>query len=227
MGGIVDLRLQGIGMTSQRTRDRLIQRLMDQGVSNARVLEVMGDTPRHLFLDEALAHRAYEDTALPIGFGQTLSQPYIVARMTEVLVESSTRLKRVLEIGTGSGYQTAVLSQVVENVLSVERIKPLQEKARARLRKLQVNNVVLRHSDGHQGWPDEGEFDGILTTAAPRQMPEALLQQLAPGGVLVIPIGGEKQMLTLVKKDATTGEYQQRTLEEVKFVPLVAGTSTR
>ena len=157
------LDLSGVGMTSQRTRDRLIQRLCDQGISNYEVLDVMRITPRHLFLDEALAHRAYEDAALPIGFQQTLSQPYIVARMTELLLAAGP-LKRVLEVGTGSGFQTTVLAQLVERVYSVERIKPLQEKARQRFRQLGVNNVHLKHADGGFGWPERGPYDGITVS---------------------------------------------------------------
>ncbi|MEQ8803079.1 MAG: protein-L-isoaspartate(D-aspartate) O-methyltransferase, partial [Haliea sp.] len=162
--------LNGIGMTSQRTRERLVQRLVEQGIGSQRVLDVMRTTPRHLFLDEAMAHRAYEDTSLPIGFQQTLSQPYIVARMTELLLEQGPR-SRVLEVGTGSGYQTAVLAQLVEQVWSVERIKPLLDKARQRLRQLKLRNVTLRHADGSMGWEDAGPFDGILSTAAPERIP--------------------------------------------------------
>ena len=212
-------------MTSKRTRDRLVQRLVDQGVTNQEVLEVMAHTPRHLFLDEALAHRAYEDTALPIGFGQTLSQPYIVARMTETLLGAAGKLTRVLEVGTGSGYQTAVLAQLVDEVLSVERIKPLQEKARQRLHALGCRNVRLKHADGGFGWPDEGVFDGILSTAAPRQIPRELLQQLAPNGVLVIPVGGDSQELQLVIREGDSDDFRNQTLESVKFVPLLSGLS--
>jgi protein-L-isoaspartate(D-aspartate) O-methyltransferase len=164
--------LEGVGMTSMRTRERLVQRLLDQGVSDQQVLDVIRNTPRHIFLDEALAHRAYEDTALPIGHGQTLSQPYIVARMTEVLLAAAGKLERVLEVGTGSGYQTTVLAQLVPKVYSVERIKPLQDKARQRLRQLGLHNVQLRHSDGGFGWPEPSLFDGIISTAAPRTVPK-------------------------------------------------------
>lgn len=216
-------KFEGIGMTSRRTRDRLVGRLIEQGVSDQRVLDVMGNTPRHLFLDEALAHRAYEDTALPIGHGQTLSQPYIVARMTEVLLGASGSLQRVLEVGTGSGYQTCVLAQLVEQVLSVERIRPLQEKARKRFRLLGLNNIRLKHADGGFGWPDAGEFDAILSTAAPREVPQGLLDQLAPNGVLVIPVGAEQQDLTLVIREGDSSNFRTQKLEPVKFVPLLSG----
>jgi len=189
--------LNGIGMTSQRTRERLIQRLVDQGIDNHQVLDVIRTTPRHLFLDEAMAHRAYEDVALPIGFQQTLSQPYIVARMTELLLEGGAP-ERVLEIGTGSGYQTAILAQLVDEVYSVERIKPLQQKARQRIRQLKLRNVQMNHADGGMGWAERGPFDGILAAAAPESIPQELLQQLAPGGRLVIPVGGETQHLHVV-----------------------------
>jgi protein-L-isoaspartate(D-aspartate) O-methyltransferase len=213
--------LNGIGMTSQRTRERLIQRLVDQGVSNMAVLDVIRTTPRHLFLDEAMAHRAYEDVALPIGFQQTLSQPYIVARMTELLLAAGP-LQRVLEIGTGSGYQTAVLAQLVEEVYSVERIKALQQKARQRMRQLKLRNVHMNHADGGMGWPERGPFDGIMATAAPERIPEDLLQQLAPGGRLVIPVGGQSQHLQVVTR--THEGFETEIVEAVNFVPLRPGT---
>lgn len=213
-------------MTSQRTRERLIQRLMDQGVSDFRVLDVIRNTPRHLFLDEALSHRAYEDSALPIGFGQTLSQPYIVARMTEILLAAAGgKLTRVLEVGTGSGYQTAVLAQLAEQVYSVERIKPLQDRARIRLRELGLRNVLLSHADGGFGWPEKAPFDAILSTAAPQYIPEELKKQLAPGGVLVIPVGGEQQTLQLVMRDGDSDDFVTQQLEPVRFVPLLSGTA--
>lgn len=218
--------LQGVGMTSQRTRERLIQRLTDQGVTNLRVLDVIRNTPRHLFLDEALAHRAYEDTALPIGYGQTLSQPYIVARMTEILLGAAgVKLEKVLEVGTGSGYQTSILAQLVGEVYSVERIKPLQDKARERLRQLGLRNVQLRHADGGFGWADMGPYDGILSTAAPQVVPDELLAQLAPGGILVIPVGGLEQELHLIIRDGEGDKYVTQKLEPVKFVPLLSGTT--
>jgi protein-L-isoaspartate(D-aspartate) O-methyltransferase len=213
--------LKGIGMTSQRTRERLIQRLVDQGISNMAVLDVIRMTPRHMFVDEAMAHRAYEDTALPIGFQQTLSQPYIVAKMTELLLANGP-LERVLEIGTGSGYQTAILAQLVERVYSVERIKPLQAKARQRLRRLKLSNVHTRHADGGLGWADKGPYDGIITTAAPEIIPPDLLAQLAPGGRLVIPVGGDEQLLQVVV--ATPDGFETETVEPVRFVPLLPGT---
>ncbi|RLA44830.1 MAG: protein-L-isoaspartate(D-aspartate) O-methyltransferase [Gammaproteobacteria bacterium] len=211
----------GIGMTSQRTRERLIERLVDQGVTNMEVLDVIRTTPRHLFLDEAMAHRAYEDVALPIGFQQTLSQPYIVARMTELLLGAGP-LRRVLEIGTGSGYQTAVLAQLVEEVYSVERIKALQQKARQRLRQLKLRNVHMSHADGGMGWAERGPFDGIMATAAPERIPEDLLQQLASGGRLVIPVGGQSQHLQVVTR--THEGFETEIVEAVNFVPLRPGT---
>lgn len=213
--------LNGIGMTSQRTRERLIQRLVDQGITDMRVLDIIRTTPRHLFLDEAMAHRAYEDVALPIGFQQTLSQPYIVARMTELLLADGPR-RRVLEIGTGSGYQTAILAPLVEELYSVERIRPLQQKARQRLRQLKLRNVHMNHADGGMGWPERGPFDGILAAAAPERIPEELLQQLAPGGRLVIPVGAQRQHLQLVNR--TAEGFETEIIEEVRFVPLRPGT---
>ena len=213
--------VNGIGMTSQRTRERLIQRLVEQGITDVKVLDVVRSTPRHLFLDEAMAHRAYEDVALPIGFQQTLSQPYIVARMTELLLAAGPR-HRVLEIGTGSGYQTAILAQLVDEVFSVERIKPLQQKARLRLRQLKLRNVHMHHADGGMGWEERGPFDGILATAAPERIPEDLLQQLAPDGRLVIPVGTENQHLQVVTR--THEGFETEIVEEVNFVPLRPGT---
>jgi protein-L-isoaspartate(D-aspartate) O-methyltransferase len=208
-------------MTSQRTRERLIRRLTDQGISDAAVLDVIRTTPRHLFLEEAMAHRAYEDVSLPIGFQQTLSQPYIVARMTELLLAGGP-LQRVLEIGTGSGYQTAVLAQLVGEVYSVERIKPLLSQARRRLRQLRLRNVHMQHADGSLGWADRGPFDGILAAAAPETIPGELLAQLAQGGRLVIPVGDGTQNLQVVVR---TGEgYETERVEPVRFVPLLRGT---
>jgi protein-L-isoaspartate(D-aspartate) O-methyltransferase len=212
--------LHGIGMTSQRTRERLVQRLADQGISNIAVLDALRTTPRHLFLDEAMAHRAYEDVALPIGFQQTLSQPYVVARMTELLLAGGPR-SRVLEIGTGSGYQTAILAQLVEEVFSVERIKALQQKARQRLRQLKLRNVHMHHADGGMGWEECGPYDGIIVTAAPEQIPEELLLQLATGGRMVIPVGGDTQHLQVVNR--THEGYETEIVEAVYFVPLRSG----
>lgn len=211
--------LQGIGMTSRRTRMRLITRLKEEGIRSQDVLNVMLETPRHIFVDEALAHRAYEDTALPIGHYQTLSQPYIVARMTELLVMSKP--SKVLELGTGSGYQTAILSQLVERVYSVERIQPLQDKARDRLKTLGLSNIQLKHADGGMGWPENAPYDAIIVTAAPESVPEELLEQLADGGRLVIPLGGESQTLNLYERKGE--QYIQTEIEPVMFVPLLAG----
>lgn len=212
---------RGIGMTSQRTRDRLIKRLKEQGIKNTTVLTVIRDLPRHLFMDEALASRAYEDTALPIGHGQTISQPFIVALMTEVLLEGIPK-KKVLEVGTGSGYQTAVLSQLVERVFSVERISPLQNQARERFYRLKLNNIRLKHSDGSWGWPDNAPYDGIIVTCAPERVPEELLKQLAPGGRLVIPVGGSaSQSLRVIDRNGNS--FEETKLDAVSFVPLLSG----
>jgi protein-L-isoaspartate(D-aspartate) O-methyltransferase len=215
----------GIGMTSQRTRERLIKRLKEQGISNQKVLDVIRLTPRHLFIDEALAHRAYEDTALPIGFSQTLSQPYIVARMTEILL-SGGPLRRVLEVGTGSGYQSTVLSQLVDTVFSVERIEPLLKKAQERFRAFGLNNIYTSLSDGSFGWNNNAPYDGIISTAAPQTIPEPLLRQLAPNGILVIPVGnGVSQSLSVIKRVGATNEYDEDIVEKVKFVPLLTGVT--
>lgn len=211
--------MQGIGMTSRRTRMRLVQRLRDGGIKDERVLQAIAETPRHIFLDEALSHRAYEDTALPIGHQQTLSQPYIVARMTEILMEHQP--SRVLELGTGSGYQAAILAHLVDEVFSVERIKPLLDRARERMRTLGYRKVQLRHSDGGMGWPEQGPFDGIIVTAAPSRIPEDLLPQLAEGGVMVAPIGEDAQMLTRIVRKGD--DYDISEIEPVRFVPLLGG----
>lgn len=210
----------GIGMTSQRTRNRLVQRLRDSGIKNEAVLNVIAQTPRHLFVDEALSHRAYEDTALPIGHGQTISQPLTVARMTEVLLADGPRHK-VLEIGTGSGYQTAVLSPLVGQLFSVERIEPLHIKARQRIQDLGYRNVRLKLSDGTLGWPEFGPFDGILAAAAPDAVPDSLLQQLADGGRLIMPVGSQEQKLVLITRNGDS--FSKRTLESVRFVPFLSG----
>lgn len=216
------LHLQGIGMTSLRTRERLVQRLIEQGIVQIDVLEVMRTTPRHLFIDEALAHRAYEDSALPIGFNQTISQPYIVARMTELIMAGTSPEARVLEIGTGCGYQTTVLARLVKHVYSIERIQPLLEKTRKRLRDLQIGNVSLKLADGSYGWPQHAPFDGIITTAAAEAVPRQLLEQLAEGGLMVIPVGTDRwQELKVYRK--VEGEIKEEAIEPVRFVPLLNG----
>jgi protein-L-isoaspartate(D-aspartate) O-methyltransferase len=211
----------GIGMTSARTRERLVQRLRDQGIVNPAVLDQIRNVPRHLFVDEALATRAYEDTALPIGHGQTISQPFVVARMTEALIEAGTPGK-VLEIGTGCGYQTAVLSPLVRFIYSIERIGALQERARQRLRELNITNVHLRHGDGFQGWSGHAPYDGILMAAAPLAIPEVLFNQLAPGGRLIAPVGPEGKQ-ELVRITRRGDEFHKETLGLVSFVPLLKG----
>ncbi|MCB1831436.1 MAG: protein-L-isoaspartate(D-aspartate) O-methyltransferase [Chromatiaceae bacterium] len=209
-------------MTSERTRKRLLKRLREKGIQDLNVLNAMRATPRHIFVDEALASRAYEDTALPIGHGQTISQPYIVARMTELLMEAGP-LDTVLEIGTGSGYQTAVLSRLVKRIYSVERIEALQRLARKRFQELGLRNIRLHHSDGGMGLPEYGPFDGILVTAAPAGIPRALVDQLKQGGRMVLPIGQE-QAQVLVRVTRTAGGYEKELLERVVFVPLLGGT---
>lgn len=212
---------RGIGMTSQRTRDRLVARLKERGITDPNVLSVIREMPRHLFVDEALASRAYEDTALPIGHGQTISQPYIVAKMTETLLQGGQR-EKVLEVGTGSGYQTAILSKLVERVFSVERISPLQNQARERFYQLKLNNIRLKHSDGNWGWEWYAPYDGIIVTCAPEHVPQELLRQLAPGGRLVIPVGGSSnQSLRVIDRVGDT--FEETELDPVSFVPLLSG----
>jgi len=208
-------------MTSAATRERLVQRLRDSGIRDQRVLEQIRSVPRHLFVDEALASRAYEDTALPIGHGQTISQPYVVARMTECLLTDGVP-DTVLEVGTGCGYQTAVLAGIVPKVYSVERIEPLLSAARQRLRRIGVRNARLQLSDGSWGWADHAPYPAIIVTASPEVMPQALVEQLAEGGRMVIPVGrAGAQMLTLVRKHG--GAVPEQALEPVVFVPLLAG----
>lgn len=214
---------QGIGMTSLRTRERMLVRLREQGIKDEVVLSAISAIPRHIFVDEALSIRAYEDVSLPIGFGQTISQPYIVARMSEIL-RNGQPLQKVLEIGTGCGYQTAVLSKLAKEVYSVERIRPLVMKARGHLRELKCINVKLDHADGNMGLAQVAPFDAILVTAAASHMPQDLLDQLAIGGRLVIPVGTDEQILYLVERLSQL-EYRQTKLEAVKFVPLLGGTS--
>ncbi|HET6545204.1 MAG TPA: protein-L-isoaspartate(D-aspartate) O-methyltransferase [Rhodanobacteraceae bacterium] len=212
---------RGLGMTSQRARDRLVDRLAAEGIGDRRVLEIMRQLPRHLFIDEAYASRGYEDTALPIGQGQTISQPWVVARMSEALIEQRVP-RRVLEIGTGSGYQCAVLARLVEQVYTVERIKVLLRDARRRLRKLGIDNVRSRHDDGRLGWPEEAPFDAILVTAAGPVIEHALLEQLDPQGCLVAPVGPPGRQLLLRVRAGDDG-WVEETLGAVSFVPLLGG----
>ncbi|HBG29329.1 protein-L-isoaspartate(D-aspartate) O-methyltransferase [Candidatus Macondimonas diazotrophica] len=213
--------LRGSGMTSLRTRKRMVERLVARGIRDERVLDLMARMPRHLFVEEALASRAYEDLALPIGFGQTISQPYMVARMTEALLQNGP-LERVLEVGTGSGFQTALLASLVPQVYSVERIAPLLEQARRRLTRMRIANVRFHHSDGHWGWPEHAPFDAILVAAAPNEIPESLLMQLRIEGALVIPVGsGVNQRL--MRYTRTPFGFADETLETVHFVPLQEG----
>ena len=219
---MADLRLSGIGMTSARTRDRLVQRLREQGITSLTVLDRIRNVPRHIFVDEALGSRAYEDTALPIGFGQTISQPYIVARMTEALLQGGP-LTKVLEVGTGCGNQTAVLAPLVERVYTIERIAPLLDRAKERLKELGVRNVRFRHGDGSVGWKSQAPFDGILVAAAPLVVPEALLKQLQVGGRLLVPVGpeGEQELVRFTRREQ---RIDRETLGPVAFVPLLGGT---
>lgn len=210
----------GIGMTSQRTRARMIERLRAEGIRNERVLAVMNEIPRHVFVEEALASRAYEENALPIGLGQTISTPHIVALMTELLCEKSVP-RKALEIGTGCGYQTAVLAKLIKEVYTVERIQPLMDRARRTLRDLRFFNIIFKHADGHFGYPDAGPYEGILATAASTHIPEELKAQLAPGGRLVIPVGVNEQFLYVV--DRTESGFQETRREAVRFVPLLPG----
>ena len=216
-----DHSIRGIGMTSARTRDRLVERLKDHGIRSTAVLEQIRNVPRHLFVDEALASRAYEDTALPIGLGQTISQPYVVAKMTEALLDGFSG-EKVLEIGTGCGYQTAVLAPLVKEVYTVERLRELQKRARQRLRDLHIYNVQFKPGDGWEGWPKYAPYDGILVAAAAPEIPQKLLEQLAPGGRLVMPVGpsGRQELLKITRMD---DHYEQVSLGAVSFVPLVRG----
>ena len=210
-------------MTSARTRDRLVQRLREQGIASALVLERIRNVPRHIFVDEALSSRAYEDTALPIGFGQTISQPYIVARMTEALLEGPP-LASALEVGTGCGYQTAILAPLVGRLYTIERIEPLIKRARLRTKELGLKNVRFRHGDGSLGWKAHAPYDGILVAAAPLTVPELLLQQLALGGRLIVPVGpeGKQELVRFTRKEQ---RMERQSLGPVSFVPLLAGTT--
>ena len=215
------LDLTGIGMTSQRTRMRLVDRLREQGIADEDLLDIVSSTPRHIFVDEALSHRAYEDTALPIGFNQTISQPYVSARMCAALMQGGPLVK-VLEIGTGSGYQTSLLAQLAEQVFTLERIRGLQQKARERLNLLGLRNIQFRHSDGGTGWPRQAPYDGIIVSASPRKVPMELVDQLATHGRMIIPIGDEEeqelQLITLTPEGTKV-----RVLERVRFVPMLGG----
>ena len=220
---MTDLRMTGIGMTSARTRDRLVQRLREQGIGSLAVLDRIRNVPRHIFVDEALGSRAYEDTALPIGFGQTISHPYIVARMTEALLEGGG-VDNVLEVGTGCGYQTAVLAPLVSRLYTIERIEPLLARARERLKELDIRNVRFRHGDGTLGWKSHAPFDAILVAAAPLTVPEALVKQLKLGGRLVVPIGpeGEQELLRVTRREQ---RLERESLGAVAFVPLLGGSA--
>jgi len=211
---------QGIGMTSRRTRMRMVERLRKEGIADETVLAAINMVPRHLFVEEALATRAYEDTALPIGFSQTISQPYVVALMIQAL-RAGRELGKVLEVGTGCGYQAAVLAQIATEVYSVERIAPLLAKARANLRGLRLPNLRLKHGDGNLGLPEAAPFDSIILAAASPQLPKALLQQLAPGGRMILPFGTAEQVLRVVER--TRSGYSETTLDTVRFVPLLMG----
>jgi protein-L-isoaspartate(D-aspartate) O-methyltransferase len=214
--------IQGIGMTSQRTRDRLIRRLEEQGINDPRVLKAIRETPRHLFVDEALASRVYEDTALPIESGQTISQPYVVARMTELIIQKP--VSRVLEVGTGSGYQAAVLAQLVTSVYTVERIHGLFSRAQERFKRLGYQNIRCKFSDGNWGWPSQAPFDAIIVTAAPSVVPDELLEQLKMGGRMVVPVGNSRGVQQLLLITCTKKGFEQRSVESVSFVPLLEGT---
>lgn len=215
-------RLSGIGMTSQRTRLRMIERLRKQGIVDEAVLNVMNEIPRHIFVEEALASRAYEDFALPVGFGQTISQPFIVARMTELLA-ADTPLGRVLEIGTGCGYQTAILAKLATEVYSIERLLPLLAKARKHLRELRITNIRFKHADGHGGIPEAAPFDAVLVAAAATHVPDALKAQLAVGGKMVVPMGAREQHLCVIER--TARGFSQSRLDVVRFVPMLSGLS--
>ncbi|GAB4182216.1 MAG: protein-L-isoaspartate(D-aspartate) O-methyltransferase [Wenzhouxiangellaceae bacterium] len=213
---------QGIGMTSSRTRERLVQRLRENGIHDQRVLRAISTVPRHMFVDEALSTRAYEDSPLPIGLGQTISQPYIVALMTQELLAAVDKLEKVLEIGTGSGYQAAVLAQLVPKVFSLERLEKLLRHTRRRFHQLGLHNIYTRHADGAEGWRSQAPFDGIIVTAACPELPPSLLQQLAPGGCLIAPVerdGGQR----LIRIRYLDDEFKEEDLGPVTFVPLLPG----
>ena len=211
----------GIGMTSQRTRDRLAEKLVKMGIQSEGVLNAIRNTPRHLFVDEALESRAYENTALPIGFNQTISQPYIVAKMTEALIKNRT-LKNVLEVGTGCGYQTIIMAQFTKRIYTIERINGLLKKARERFQRLRFTNIRSKHADGNIGWPEHAPYDGIIVAAAPAGVPEALLEQLAINGRLIIPVGktGEQKLLLITREKKG---YEKKIIDSVSFVPMLGG----
>ena len=218
---MIGVDVRGIGMTSARTRDRLVRRLRDNGIRSEQVLEQIRSVPRHLFVDEALASRAYEDTALPIGLGQTISQPYVVALMTQAMLDDFAG-ETVLEVGTGCGYQTAVLASLVKKIYTVERLPELLRRAKQRLRELDIYNVQFRPGDGWQGWPKYAPYDGILVAAAAPEVPQKLLEQLAPGGRLIMPVGpsGRQELVKITRRG---DHFEQQTLDVVTFVPLVRG----
>ncbi|SDH99097.1 protein-L-isoaspartate(D-aspartate) O-methyltransferase [Nitrosomonas sp. Nm132] len=220
----MSVRHSGIGMTSQRTRMRMVERLREQGIMDERVLAVMNTVPRHLFIEEALASRAYDDVALPINFGQTISSPWTVARMTELL-RANLSLGKVLEIGTGCGYQTAVLAQLAQEIYSIERIGPLLTRTRIRLRELRISNAYLKHADGLLGLPEAGPFDGIIMTAVTTQVPESLLEQLMIRGRIVYPKGSRRQNLCVIEH--TPQGFIETILDEVKFVPILSGVISK
>jgi protein-L-isoaspartate(D-aspartate) O-methyltransferase len=214
--------LHGVGMTSQRTRARMIERLREKGIRNEAVLKAMAAVPRHVFVEEALASRAYEDTALPLGMGQTISQPFVVARMIELLLNGRASLGKTLEVGAGCGYQAAVLAQLTSEVYSIERLGPLLEKAKANMRQMKQFNVRLKHADGQFGLPEASPFDSIIVAAAGLEVPKALLGQLAIGGRLVLPVGATEQYLSFIER--TPQAFVETRLDPVRFVPLLAGT---
>jgi len=213
--------LSGIGMTSQRTRTRMIERLREQGIENEQALTAMASVPRHIFVDAAAAHRAYEDTALPLILGQTISQPYIVARMIELLLDARDKLGKTLEIGAGCGYQTAVLAQLTREVFGVERLAPLLARARENLKQLKLPFIRLKHADGMAGLPEAAPFDSIIVAAAGVSVPQSLREQLAPGGRLVIPVGGQEQVLCMIER--TPQGWVETRFDAVRFVPLLPG----
>jgi len=213
-------RAQGIGMTSQRTRARMVERLRKEGITDETVLAALGSVPRHLFVEEALASRAYDDDALPISYSQTISQPYVIALMIQAL-RTGRELGKVLEVGTGCGYQAAVLAQIATEVYSIERIAPLLAKARTNLRGLRLSNLRLKHGDGNLGLPEAAPFDSIIVAAAAPQLPKTLLQQLATGGRMILPLGTSEQVLRLIER--TRSGYSETTLDAVRFVPMLTG----